>query len=170
MYRELTRASLVLAVMLMMQSLRLVLPLPAFVSMFVIGSIVNACLLMSLEVAGWRLALLAACIAPVVAYIQQALPLPVLILPVVLANIAYMAGYLVLRRRSRWGGIALATVSKVVLLWIAVGALLQSIELPAMGVVILRNMLGGAQIVTGLAGGILCIVLVNKLQKINRLH
>lgn len=58
MRREVVRAALLLALLLVVQSLRFVVPLPPFVSMFAIGTLVNACLLISLEVAGWRLTML----------------------------------------------------------------------------------------------------------------
>ena len=170
MRREVVRSALLLALLLVVQSLRFVVPLPPFVSMFAIGPLVNACLLISLEVAGWRLTMLSAFIAPVVAYVQQVLPLPVLILPVAAANVAYVAGYAMLRWRNIWLGIAAATVGKVVLLWTSMNLLLTGMDLPVAAAKILQNMLGVGQLLTGLGGGVLCVLLMRRLKQAGRLH
>lgn len=170
MRREVVRAALLLALLLTVQSLRFVVPLPPFVSMFAVGTLVNACLLISLEVAGWRLTLLSASIAPVIAYIQQVLPLPILIFPVAAANLAYLAGYALLRRQNVWLGISAATAAKIVLLWTSMNLLLASLALPPAAVKVLQNMLGVSQLVTGLGGGLLCIFLMRRLQQAGRLR
>ena len=170
MRREVVRAALLLALLLTVQSLRFIAPLPPFVSMFAIGTLVNACLLISLEVAGWRLTLLSASIAPAIAYMQQVLPLPVLIFPVAAANMAYIAGYAMLRRQNVWLGIAAATAAKIILLWTSMNLLLASLELPPAAANILQNMLGASQLVTGLGGGLLCIYLMRRLQQAGRLR
>lgn len=170
MRREVVRAALLLALLLTVQSLRFVAPLPPFVSMFAIGTLVNACLLVSLEVAGWRLTLLSASIAPAIAYMQQVLPLPVLIFPVAAANMAYIAGYAMLRRQNVWLGISAATTAKIILLWTSMNLLLASLELPPAAANILQNMLGASQLVTGLGGGLLCIYLMRRLQQAGRLR
>ena len=54
MRREVVRAALLLALLLVVQSLRFVVPLPPFISMFAIGTLVNACLLISLCNCGER--------------------------------------------------------------------------------------------------------------------
>ena len=43
--KKVTRTGLILAVTLILQGLRLVIPIPPQVSMFVVGSLVNACLI-----------------------------------------------------------------------------------------------------------------------------
>jgi hypothetical protein len=170
MRREVVRAALLLALLLMVQSLRFVMPLPPFISMFAIGAMVNACLLISLEVAGWRLTMLSASIAPVIAYMQQVLPLPILIFPVAAANLAYLAGYAALRRQNVWLGIAVATAAKIILLWASMNLLLASLELPPAAATMLQNMLGASQLVTGLGGGLLCIFLMRRLQQAGRMR
>lgn len=170
MRREVVRAALLLALLLVVQSLRFVVPLPPFVSMFAIGTLVNACLLISLEVAGWRLTMLSAFIAPVIAYMQQVLPLPILIFPVATANLAYITGYAALRRQNIWLGIALATAGKAALLWTSMNLLLAGLELPPAVATILQNMMGASQLVTGLGGGMLCVLLMRRMKQAGRLH
>jgi len=161
--KQMTRLALLVALMLIFQSLRLLLPVPPFVSVFVIGSLVNACLLAAVETAGWRLALVPAVVAPVVAYMQQLLPLPVLIPPIAAANGAYALGYNVLSGRSRLWAVVLATGAKFAVVYLMVRGVLAHIQLPEKAAAILMMTLGWPQIITGLAGGILYLAIRRRL-------
>ena len=55
-----TRTGLILAVTLILQGLRLVIPIPPQVSMFVVGSLVNACLIVAVLLIGRRAGLVVA--------------------------------------------------------------------------------------------------------------
>jgi len=148
-HQHLTRAALLLAIMLIFQSIRLFVPVPPFVSMFVIGSAVNACLLLAVEQESWRLALVLAVIAPVIAYLQQVLPLPIFILPVAAANSAYVLGYYLGNRfTGYWPAIGIAAVAKAAALFVATA---------------LSMMLGWPQLITGLGGGIFGYVILKRL-------
>lgn len=166
--KQMTRMALLLALMIVFQSLRLLIPVPPFVSVFVIGSLVNACLLIAVEMAGWRLALLPAIVAPVVAYMQQLLPLPVLIVPIAAANGAYVLGYKALVEYSRLSAVVLATAAKFVIVYVSVAWLLKYIALPEKLAAMLTMTLGWPQIVTGLFGGMICLVMRKRLQAICR--
>ena len=96
--KNLTRTGLLLALTLVFQSLRFLIPLPPWMSTFLIGSLVNAALLVALQALGLRSALLIACVTPVVAWLQQLLPLLVFILPVALGNSLYIWLFSRLRR------------------------------------------------------------------------
>lgn len=52
--KNVTRTGLILAVTLILQGLRLVIPIPPQVSMFVVGSLVNACLIVAVLTVGRR--------------------------------------------------------------------------------------------------------------------
>ena len=52
--KNVTRTGLILAVTLILQGLRLVIPIPPQVSMFVVGSLVNACLIVAVLLIGRR--------------------------------------------------------------------------------------------------------------------
>ncbi len=164
MYRSMTRAALLLALLFIFQSLRLFVPVPAFVSMFVIGSAVNACLLAAVETAGWQAALLLGLVAPVIAYLQQALPVPVFIIPVVAANILYITGYKVLLPVNRWLAIAAAAGLKMAGLYVAVTWLLTFVNIPEALAMMIKMMLSWPQFITGIAGGILCFVVLARRQ------
>ncbi|MDU4960776.1 MAG: hypothetical protein E6X17_08975 [Sporomusaceae bacterium] len=156
--QQLTRTGLLLALMLLFQSLRLLLPLPPFASVFVIGSLVNACLLLAVEFCGWRPALLPALIAPLAAYLQQMLPLPVFILPVAAANAAYVLGYAALAGRCRPLAVAVATAAKFIIVYFVVAWLTGYVDLPQAVASRLAMLLGWPQLITGIAGGGLCYV------------
>ena len=86
----LTKAALLLSLALLCQSLRLIFPLPPMINMFVIGSLVNAILVLG----AWQLPTgvmyTIATILPIVAFIQGQLPLPIFIPVVILGNIIYI--------------------------------------------------------------------------------
>lgn len=162
--QRLTRAALLLAIMLIFQSIRLFVPVPPFISMFVIGSAVNACLLLAVEQASWRLALILAVIAPVIAYLQQVLPLPIFILPVAAANSAYVLGYYWGNRFiGYWAAVGIAAVAKAAAMFAMVTWVIQWVELPIKVAAALSAMLGWPQLVTGLGGGIIGYIILKRL-------
>lgn len=81
-----TRAALLLALAVAFQSLRLLIPVPLAVNMFVIGSLVNACLILAVWKTRVSYALGMAWITPWIAYMQGQLPFIFFVLPVSLGN------------------------------------------------------------------------------------
>lgn len=163
-HQRLTRAALLLAIMLIFQSIRLFIPVPPFVSMFVIGSAVNACLLLAVEQASWKLALVLAVIAPVIAYLQQVLPLPIFILPVAAANSAYVLGYYLGNRYTGyWPATGIAAVAKASAMFAMVTWVISWVQLPAKLAAALSMMLGWPQLITGVGGGILCFAVLKRI-------
>lgn len=161
--RILARAALLLALTLVFQSLRLVIPLPPFFTTFIIGSLINACLLIALETVGLAAALVIAAVTPVVAYLQQLLPLPVFIPPVAAANAIYI---LLTRAGKAWswaGAIGLAAVGKTAFLYITFLWLLSLINLPPRLATGLLFVMSWPQLVTAVAGGVLAAVVVRRL-------
>lgn len=163
-HQRLTRAALLLAIMLIFQSIRLFVPVPPVISMFVIGSAVNACLLLAVERASWRLALVLAVIAPGIAYLQQVLPLPIFILPVAAANSAYVLGYHMGNRFfGYWPAVGIAAVAKAAAMFAIVIWVIQWVELPVKVAAALSAMFGWPQLITGLGGGIIGYVILKRL-------
>ena len=72
--KNVTRTGLILAVTLILQGLRLVIPIPPQVSMFVVGSLVNACLIVAVLLIGRRAGLVVAACTPVFAWFEGMLP------------------------------------------------------------------------------------------------
>lgn len=165
MYSHLTRSALLLALMVVFQSIRLVIPVPPFLSMFVIGSAVNACLLLAVEMISWQAALVLAIAAPVVAALQQVLPSPVFIIPVAAANLIYVLLYAMLLKSNRWLAVGGAALFKVLGLYLMISLVLKFVQLPEKLAVVLKMMFSYPQFITGVLGGMVCYLLMKKLGK-----
>lgn len=165
MYSHLTRSALLLALMVVFQSIRLVIPVPPVLSMFVIGSAVNACLLLAVEMIHWQAAFVLAAAAPIIAAWQQVLPSPVFIIPVAAANLIYVLLYAMLLKTNRWLAVGGAALAKVLGLYVMISLTLEFAQLPAKLVAVLNMMFSYPQFITGVLGGIFCYLLTRKLNK-----
>jgi hypothetical protein len=161
--RILARAALLLALTVIFQSLRLVIPLPPFFTTFVIGSLVNACLLVALETAGLGAAAVIALVAPVVAYLQGLLFLPVFVPPVAVAHLLYVLIYKTLLARGRLAAVGLATAIKAAVLFLAFTWLLTFINIPPKLAAGIMFAMSWPQVFTGVMGGILAMVVSRRL-------
>ena len=85
MDKTLVRGAILIALTVVLQSLRLFIPLPPMASMFCIGTLVNMMLAVTVRLAGLKPALLAVVLLPFFAYLQGQLPIPLLI-PVVIGG------------------------------------------------------------------------------------
>ena len=165
--KNLTRTGLLLALTLVFQSLRFLIPLPPWMSTFLIGSLVNAALLVALQALGLRSALLIACVTPVVAWLQQLLPLPVFILPVALGNSLYIWLFSRLRRAGpEWLAVGCAALGKAAFFFLAFRGLLSMLELPPALSAAILFVMGWPQLVTGLIGGFIAIYAWRRLKRI----
>lgn len=154
--RKLSRTALLLALTIIFQSLRFVIPAPAFASTLLIGSLVNASLLITLQSTGLGAAFLIACVTPIVAYFQQLLPLPVFILPVAVGNSLYVwLFYRLLRIGPVWPAIGGAAVGKAAFFYLAFSWLLTFVKLPPAITAGLLFVMGWPQLITGILGGVL---------------
>lgn len=88
--KNVTRTGIILAVTLILQGLRLVIPIPPQVSMFVVGSLVNACLIVAVLTVGRRAGLVVAACTPVFAWLEGMLPFFPFVFPVALGNSFYV--------------------------------------------------------------------------------
>ena len=165
--KNLTRTGLLLALTLVFQSLRFLIPLPPWMSTFLIGSLVNAALLVALQALGLRSALLIACVTPVVAWLQQLLPLPVFILPVAVGNSLYIWLFSRLRRAGpEWLAVGSAALGKAAFFFLAFRGLLSMLELPPALSAAILFVMGWPQLVTGLIGGFIAIYAWRRLERI----
>ena len=163
----LTRAALLLALTVVLQSLRLFIPVPPFFSTFIIGSLVNACLLVALELAGLGAAAVIALVAPPVAWLQGLLPLPVLIVPVAAANLLYVLLFRAVLPRSRPLAIGLAAAGKTAFLFGAFTWLLSFISLPPPLAAGLMFAMSWPQLFTTVMGGGLAAIVVKRMERFN---
>lgn len=112
----LTRTALLLAATIILQGLRLVMPIPQQVSMFVIGSLVNTCFVLAVLAVGWRAGLLIAIVTPFFAYLEGMLPFLPFVVPVAFANSVFV---LACQLGKRWSlpGLYGAAVLKTVAMY-----------------------------------------------------
>lgn len=163
-YRLITRAALLLALTLIFQSLRFIIPIPPFLSIFLIGSLVNACLLIAAETVSMKYALFIGGGAPIVAYFQQLLPLPIFIIPVMVANFVYIGVFLLAGRKQRWLGVGVAAVSKFLFIYAAFAWLLTMVAIPGSLSAGLMFAMSWPQLITGIMGGLLSGIVTKRLQ------
>lgn len=160
----LTRTALLLALMLIFQSLRFFIPIPPLFSSFLIGTLVNATLIISLHTAGLFAALLLSVLAPLVAYFQQLLLLPVFIIPVAVGNMVYVSIMFLLGKRNGWLAATIAASGKTLLLYSSFFWMLHSwINLPPKIASGLLFVMSWPQLITALAGIMLASVLQRRL-------
>ena len=162
-----TRTALLLAVALLCQTLRFFLPVPVIFSTFIIGALVNACLLIALQSVGLGPALLIACVTPVVAYFQQLLPIPLFILPVAAGNSLYIWLF---QRLLRIGpvmpAIGGAALGKTAFFYLAFFWLLTLIQLPPAMTAAVMFVMSWPQLVTGVLGGLLAHLIWRRLKPV----
>lgn len=163
-----TRAALLLALTLVFQSLRFIIPVTPFASTFIIGSLVNACLLIAVELTGLLPAIIIAAAAPATAYFQQLLPLPVFIVPVAAGNILLACTYHLLLKK-RWIAVISAASLKALILYFSFVYLLQFVSLPPKVVSALLFIMSWPQFITALAGGLLAASIGRRLRIIQNI-
>lgn len=150
--RQLTRAAILLTLALIFQSLRFIIPLPPFLSVFLIGMLVNSVL----AFAAWRSSLTYAlgfsAILPCVAYLHGQLPIPVFIPIVILGNWLYI---IILRGYAQSKKAYLAPLAKAFVMYSATLLVMQFFSLPPIFQKTVGLIMGVAQLVTGFAGIIL---------------
>ena len=88
--QKLVRAALLLAIAVVIQQIRLLVPLPVLVSTLIIGTVVNACLALAARFTTLTLAMEMTILLPVIAFLQGHLLLAILIPVVFLGNAAYI--------------------------------------------------------------------------------
>ncbi len=162
---KLTRASLLLALTLLFQSLRFFIPLPPILSTFAIGSLVNMCLLIAVESIGMAPSLMIALVAPIAAYLQGLLFMPLFILPVAIGNMLYIAIYHLIHGKiqARMIAVVLSAITKAAFLYVAFLFLLSAINIPQQIAAGLLFVMSWPQILTGILGGFFAYLVMKRL-------
>lgn len=150
--RRLVYGALLLALAVGVQNLRLILPLPPFGSMFIIGSLINMLLLLSGRLAGLAYTIGSCLLLAGIAFLQGQLPI-FFVIPVAIGNgIFAFLGIFFWRSPLLW----LAPFIKAAYLWAMTLFLLsQVVHMPAAAGAALLFMMSWPQIITGLSGVIL---------------
>ena len=164
--RQMTRGALLIALALVLQGLRLVLPLPLVLSTFVIGTLVHMMLLLTLLLNGRSTALLLCALLPVTAYLQGQLALPILLPVVCLGNTMFVLAASLLMD-IKWLAMLVPSLAKAVLMlagaWLALA--LVGVQQETVRKTIFFAM-SVPQAVTGVAGSLLALELVQRLRNL----
>ena len=87
--KSLVVGALLVAIAVILQASRLVMPLPPLFTTFIIGTLVNMMLVLCVRLNGFASAMVLSILLPIFAYVQGQLLLPMLILVVALGNILF---------------------------------------------------------------------------------
>lgn len=149
MSRAVARGAVFLALALLSQSLRIFVPLPPFAGLFVIGSLVNAMLLLTAVYSGRVIAVAVGTLLPLVAFLQGQLPAAVFIPGVAVGNAVFACFG---QRFWRRNGLYLAPFLKTGALYIGVWAALCVADVQPFAAKAASALLSWPQIVTGFCG------------------
>lgn len=161
--------AVLLALTLIFQSLRLITPMPQLLNQYLIGSLVNLCLIVAAVIVGIKGGLVLAIVAPVVAYIQGFMPqFPIMIVLVALGNSALVIAVALISRKNRIASYITGAVLKFVVLFIgvvriAVPFLLANAPDKVKGA--LSVQFSWPQLLTAIIGSILAIAIIPLLEK-----
>ena len=147
--KTLTGTALLLALALVSQSLRLLIPLPNTVSMFLIGTLVGICLVTATLRYGTGSGVIIACVTPVVAFLQGMLPLMPFIPVVAMGNIVFVLLAYAMARQSVIMQAIVCAVGKEAVMYGGFSLLFMAIALPASVEKALLFVMSWPQIVTG---------------------
>jgi len=163
-HQILTRTALLLALTLLFQSLRLFIPLPAVMSVFFIGSLVNACLLIAVDCAGIKSAITIAILAPIIAYFQQLLFMPIFIMPIAIGNILYVLIFTLKGKWSYWLAVGMAAVIKTSFLYASFLWLTAFIAMPSSVIKGIIFIMSWPQLVTAGLGGFIAFIIIKRIK------
>lgn len=158
---------MLLAATLILQGLRLILPMPPQASMILIGSLVNACFLLAVLLIGLKPAVLLALVTPVAAYFQGMLPFLPFVGPVALGNSLFVIVFYMQRRHAVRALVA-AALAKTAALYGGFCFLFSLVAFPEKITHMILFIMSWPQIVTAVLGGILAFVIAKRLAVISQ--
>ena len=158
--RTLARGSVLLTMAIVAQEIRLFLPLPPLLSIIVIGTMLNAIMVMAVRYASLTSAIIISAILPLFAFMQGHVIIPLMIPVIFLGNFV-----LVLVCDKFWGKgiIILAPVLKTVTLYMLSRVLLSMLGLQNKVVDAILLGMGWPQLITAILGIILAMQLEKRL-------
>ena len=158
--RTLARGSVLLTMAIVAQEIRLFLPLPPLLSIIVIGTMLNAIMVIAVRYASLTSAIIISAILPLFAFMQGHVIIPLMIPVIFLGNFV-----LVLVCDKFWGKgiIILAPVLKTVTLYMLSRVLLSMLGLQNKVVDAILLGMGWPQLITAILGIILAMQLEKRL-------
>lgn len=158
-----TRTALMLALVVAVQMAGRLLPN----SNFVVGPLVNACLLISTALAGVWSGVVVSIASPFTSLINNHAPIAAALLPfapfVAAGNAIFVLSYYLLRKKSAVIGIGLGALLKFGFLYAAINIFLQLFSFPKFAKVLLV-LFGPAQLFTALLGGVIALAAIKALK------
>ena len=158
--KTLARGSVLLTMAIVAQEIRLFLPLPPLLSIIVIGTMLNAIMVMAVRYASLTSAIIISAVLPLFAFMQGHVIIPLMIPVIFLGNFV-----LVLVCDKFWGKgiIILAPVLKTVTLYMLSRVLLSMLGLQNKVVDAILLGMGWPQLITAILGIILAMQLEKRL-------
>lgn len=169
--RKLTGTALLLAIALLCQMIRLLLPVTPQVSMFVFGSIVCACMVLATWRYGCKSGLVIALVAPIVAFMQGILPFIFFVPFVALGNITYVLVGKATQNKNLIVRAMSGAIAKTVILFLGFTFLFKvllnvfSAQVPLGVQNTVMFMMSWPQLVTGTIGIIFADIIYRRLEK-----
>ena len=158
-----TRTALLLALVITIQLAGRMIPN----NNFVVGPLVNACLLVSTAFAGVWSGIIIAIVSPFASLINNHAPVAAALLPfapfVAAANAVYVLSYYFLAKRSPIAAVGVGAVLKFAFLFTGIRLFLQIFSFPKFAKV-LTVLFGWPQLLTALLGGIIALAAIKALK------
>ena len=158
--RTLARGSVLLTMAIVAQEIRLFLPLPPLLSIIVIGTMLNAIMVIAVRYASLTSAIIISAVLPLFAFMQGHVIIPLMIPVIFLGNLVLV---LVCDKFSGKGIIILAPVLKTVTLYMLSRVLLSMLGLQNKVVDAILLGMGWPQLITAILGIILAMQLEKRL-------
>ena len=156
--QKVTRTGLVLAATLILQGLRLIIPIPPQISLFLIGSLVNACLITAVLAVDRRAGFVVAACTPFFAWLEGMLPFVLFVFPVAIGNGVYV--YFAWRwQHYGLPALVVGALAKAGTLYALFYLLFAGIEFPPAMRHLLLTAMSWPQIITGVIGALLGLTL-----------
>ena len=161
--RMLTRTAILLALTILFQMLGRFIPLGQF-SQFIVGPLVNACLLIAAAYTGLAGGAVVAVLSPFGAILTgAAIPLP--FAPFIAVGNFILVLLYVLLKKKQLAGIASGAVLKFAFLWASILTFTSLMNIPAKKATLLIASFSWPQLVTALIGGAIALVVIKALGK-----
>ncbi|MDD2503768.1 MAG: ECF transporter S component [Clostridia bacterium] len=162
---KLTRTAILLALTVLFQSLRVIMPfMPANISQYVVGSLVNLCLIVTAVTIGIKGGAVIAIVAPVIAFFQGFTLSAILVGPIALGNLVLVVIVALLYKKSMVLAFATGAIAKFVTLYIGIVLIVLPFFLPGAPAQ-LQLAFSWPQLVTASIGGVLAALVLPILDK-----
>ena len=162
--RLITRTAVLLAVVVVVQLVGRSLPN----NNFIVGPLVNMCLLVAAMTAGVTGGITIAILSPLTSLINNNAPVAAALLPfspvIALANIAFVLTFYFLYNKNKYIGLAAAAVFKFGLLFLGIRIFLNIFDFPKFTQKLFQ-LFSWPQLVTAIIGGIIAIPVIYTLKK-----